>query len=149
MATAKGVGMVTLTVRYDGQRLTLTVPKTAYVNDVIQKAAEALKEQSDGLQVLYQGTQLPDDARVQVNHENLTIGRPIRSGLYSLAGSDQFRFNLGVALLAWGPSVTCVFLVITAPETLEPSRSPVSVVALIVSQVSPLCSRLTCGSSLC
>lgn len=65
MATA-AVPSVQLTIRYNDQRLVLYVSPDDRADSIIKKAAEALKEEVAGLQLLYQGTPVPDDATVKV-----------------------------------------------------------------------------------
>ena len=56
-----------LTIRYSDQRVTLYVTQTDKVSTIIQKAAVSLKEEPEGLQILYQGMPIPDDATVAVS----------------------------------------------------------------------------------
>lgn len=65
MATA--AELATLTVRYETQRVTLHVPKTAKVGDVLGKAAETLNVPLGELSLLYQGNELPDDTPIKVS----------------------------------------------------------------------------------
>ena len=66
MATGGGSSEVTLTVRFENQRVAIRVSKDDKVSAVIQKAADALKEPPGGLSILYRGLEIPDDATVQV-----------------------------------------------------------------------------------
>ena len=53
-------------VRYEGQNLTLRVPTTLKVGEVVKKAAEELRTTPEGLIVLHLGLEVPDDMTVQV-----------------------------------------------------------------------------------
>ena len=58
--------IVSLTVCHAQQKVTLYVSPEDRVDTIIRKAADSLKENPAGLQLLYQGTAVPDDATVKV-----------------------------------------------------------------------------------
>ncbi len=66
-----GTGTVQLTIRYNSQRLTVYVSPDDRADTIIRKAAASLQEDVTGLQLLYQGTPVPDDATVKVSFLNL------------------------------------------------------------------------------
>ena len=65
MATALAP-QVTLTVRFENQRVTVRFSKDDKVSTVIKEAAKLLKEEPGGLSILYQGLEIPDNATIQV-----------------------------------------------------------------------------------
>lgn len=65
MATGSLSSMI-LTVSFEGNRLTLSIPKNIKVYEVVQKAAEAFKVKPEGLGFLYQGLTVPEELSVEV-----------------------------------------------------------------------------------
>jgi len=65
MATGSLPSMI-LTVSFEGNRLTLSIPKSIKVYEVVQKAAEAFKVKPEGLGFLYQGLTVPEELSVEV-----------------------------------------------------------------------------------
>ena len=67
MATSSGsLSSMILTVSFEGNRLTLSIPKSIKVYEVVQKAAEAFKVKPEGLGFLYQGLTVPEELSVEV-----------------------------------------------------------------------------------
>jgi len=56
-----------ITVSFEGKRLTLTIPKSIKVYQMVQKAAEAFKVNPKGLGFLYQGLAIPEELPVGVH----------------------------------------------------------------------------------
>ena len=67
MATSSGsLSSMILTVSFEGNRLTLSIPKSIKVYEVVQKAAEAFNVDPEGLGFLYQGLAVPEELTVEV-----------------------------------------------------------------------------------
>jgi len=65
MATGSLPSM-TLTVSFEGNRLTISIPESIKVHEVVQQAAEAFKVKPEGLGFLYQGLTVPEELSVEV-----------------------------------------------------------------------------------
>ena len=66
MATASLQQKITFTICHGNSRLTLTIPKSIKVYEVLQKAAEGFKVKPEGLGFLYNGLQVPEHITVEV-----------------------------------------------------------------------------------
>jgi len=64
--TASLQSSMILTVSFKGKRLTLSIPKSIKVHEVVQKAAEAFIVNPEGLGFLYQGLAVPEELTVGV-----------------------------------------------------------------------------------
>jgi len=65
-STSLQSGIMTLTVSFEGKRLTLYILKNIKVYQVVQKAAGEFKVQPEGLGFLYQGLAVPEERTVEV-----------------------------------------------------------------------------------
>ena len=65
MATAS-LQKITFTICFENSRLTLTIPKSIKVYEVLQKAADEFKVKPEGLGFLYNGLQVPEHITVEV-----------------------------------------------------------------------------------
>ena len=59
-------GKMTLTISFEGKRLTRCIPNSILVSDLLRHAAEAFKVKPEGLCFLYQGLQVPEQLTVEV-----------------------------------------------------------------------------------
>lgn len=66
MATASLQQRITFTICFENSRLTLTIPKSIKVYEVLQKAADGFKVKPEGLGFLYNGLQVPEHITVEV-----------------------------------------------------------------------------------
>lgn len=72
----RSIGIVTVSINYQGSRTVLYLPKNIKVGQAIQKAAEAFKIEPNGLTFLYHGNEITDDMLVGVSfhrHKYLTM----------------------------------------------------------------------------
>ncbi len=67
MASGGGVGLVDVSINYQGNRTVLHLAKNIKVGHAIEKAAEAFKIQPGGLTFLYHGNEITDDMMVGVS----------------------------------------------------------------------------------
>ena len=67
MATGGGSAELTLSVRFAQKQLSLFVKHGDTVNYVVKKAAAALKEENEGLVLLFRGTPLHGEAIIGVS----------------------------------------------------------------------------------
>ncbi|XP_064406673.1 E3 ubiquitin-protein ligase parkin-like [Halichondria panicea] len=104
MASGGGVGLVDVSINYQGNRTVLHLAKNIKVGHAIEKAAEAFKIEPGGLTFLYHGNEITDDmlvgdalckaGNVTVIHLIFVKDKKSTTARFQAAADDQPRQNV-------------------------------------------------------
>jgi len=105
---------ITFTICFENSRLTLTIPKSIKVYEVLQKAADEFKVKPEGLGFLYNGLKVPEEITVEVCESGrgkfIIYGCKIDTGLRALLLNCVGSYRAYLLFTRWSLMFTCLHI---------------------------------------